>query len=326
MKRIIGAAALSTGLVFGLATSASAAEIPVCKTVAPVYKVVTTPATPAVYKTVKVVDVEAKPATPGSEAVEEVSHFETRVVKEAYDEVVPATYKTVTVTIKEAYNEVVQAAVAAQHYSLKGNSGIGKYDVPVFPAPYWQANAKHEPHKSGNVTWLNADHTGLHYTSHGSKGNRDWFYFQPEVPEIVIHHDAVTETKQVIDVPEHTVHHDAVTEQVKVIDTPGKPAVPPTPAVEEVSHFEQVLVTPATTGTSKRVLVSTGNHIKCRVIGIKPRHTVAKPPVESPRPVASPQPVLAHTGSELQNGALVGGGLLGLGLIVTALRRRVFGS
>jgi len=33
-----------------------------------------------------------------------------------------------------------------QHYSLKGNSGIGKDETPVFPADYWQANTKQEPH------------------------------------------------------------------------------------------------------------------------------------------------------------------------------------
>jgi hypothetical protein len=77
-------------------------------------------------------------------------------------------------------------AIAAQHYSLKGNSGIGKNDVPLPPslADYWQANTTHEPHLNNpNVTWYYGTvGVGLHYTSHGSKGLRDWFFFQPEVP------------------------------------------------------------------------------------------------------------------------------------------------
>lgn len=68
-----------------------------------------------------------------------------------------------------------------RHYSLKGNSGIGKDEVPVFPADYWQANTSQEPHMNGNdgknVTWVSTVGLGLHYTSHKSEGNRDWFYF-----------------------------------------------------------------------------------------------------------------------------------------------------
>ena len=64
-----------------------------------------------------------------------------------------------------------------QHYSLKGSSGIGKDETPVFPADYWQANTKQEPHKSNNVTWIGTVGMGLHYTSAGSSGKRDWFYY-----------------------------------------------------------------------------------------------------------------------------------------------------
>lgn len=103
-----------------------------------------------------------------------------------------------TVVDEEAWEEEV-VVTKAQHYSLKGNSGIGKDEVPVFPADYWQANTKKEPHYQGNATPAqNPDGTpyvdgesGLHYTSNESSGKRDWFYFQPEVTEIV-EHPAVT--------------------------------------------------------------------------------------------------------------------------------------
>lgn len=139
--------------------------------------------------------------------------------KAAYTEVVkhPAVTHTVTDTVVDAaaYDEVVAPAVEAQHYSLKGNSGIGKDEVPVFPADYWQANTHQEPHGSDNVTWLNADHTGLHYTSHGSEGLRDWFYFAPATPAVVVHHDAVTHevVRTVVDQLETTdvITHEAVT-------------------------------------------------------------------------------------------------------------------
>lgn len=64
-----------------------------------------------------------------------------------------------------------------QHYSLKGNSGIGKHDIPVWPAWYWQANTHQEPHGTNSATWPNGQ-PGLHYTS-GGQGKRDWFYYVP---------------------------------------------------------------------------------------------------------------------------------------------------
>lgn len=122
------------------------------------------------------------------------------VLTEAYDE---------TVVDHEAYDETVvdSPAVDGQHYSLKGNSGIGKDDTPLPPGPgvdYWQANTTQEPHGSDNITWLGSVGSGLHYASHGSSGNRDWFYYRAPVPAVthVVHHAAVT----------HVVHHDAVTE------------------------------------------------------------------------------------------------------------------
>lgn len=105
------------------------------------------------------------------------------------------------VLVSEAYDETV-VVTEAQHYSLKGNSGIEKDQTPVFPADYWQANAHQEPHLAGGgepATFLEGT-SGLHYTSHGSEGLRDWFYFQAEVTDIV-HHDAVYEDVWVPEVP-----------------------------------------------------------------------------------------------------------------------------
>jgi LPXTG-motif cell wall-anchored protein len=107
-----------------------------------------------------------------------------------------------TVVDQEAYDETVvdSEAIPSQHYSLKGNSGIGKDEVPVFPADYWQANSEQEPpghynsaQKPDGSLYQEGD-SGLHYTSHGSEGLRDWFYFQAAVPAVthIVHHDAVT--------------------------------------------------------------------------------------------------------------------------------------
>lgn len=110
-----------------------------------------------------------------------------------------------TVTDEEAYNETVSEATEAQHYSLKGNSGIGKDEVPVFPADYWQANTTQEPHYAGNglpasnvngSDYVEGDE-GLHYASAGTSGLRDWFYFQAAHDAVIVHHDAVTHEEYV---------------------------------------------------------------------------------------------------------------------------------
>ena len=90
-------------------------------------------------------------------------------------------------------DEEAVEGVEAQHYSLKGNSGIDKDEVPPTPSEnpdIWQANTHLEPHYQGNgLPASNVDgsdyvegDSGLHYTSNESSGKRDWFYFQPEVP------------------------------------------------------------------------------------------------------------------------------------------------
>lgn len=214
-----------------------------------VYKTVTvvdSPPVPAIYEDVKIIDVEYQPYLPPTE---EVSHYEEYVIvpgEEAYDE---------TVVDKEPYDETVidVPAKPGQHYSLKGYSDIGKDEVPVWPADYWQANTEQEPHDNGAgnpVTWLDVEGSGLHYASHGSQGNRDWFYYEAPVAEVshVVHHEAET----------HIVHHDAVPPVMgttKVIDVYASPGQP---EVKEESHIETILLSPYVPGHNhtRKVLVS----------------------------------------------------------------------
>lgn len=263
------------------------------------------PGSPAVYEDRRVIDVEAQPATPGTPAVEEVSHTE-------------------VVIDKPAWTEVVTEAVPGQHYSLKGNSGIGKDEVPAFPADYWQANTEQEPHDNGAgnpVTWVGTEGSGLHYASHGSEGLRDWFYYRAPVDEVVIEHPAETHT-------------------VKVIDVEAKPAVPGTPAVEEVSHIEHVLVTPEVPAIPAVEEVSHIEHrlvtpavpAKEEVSHIETFELVPGVPASSKKvlvsaavpageacPPASPVPAqLAFTGSNAAVGGTVGAGILALGVLALA--------
>jgi hypothetical protein len=107
----------------------------------------------------------------------------------------------VTIVDEEGYtihhdaitHEVVvidQEAIPSQHYSLKGNSGIDTDETPVFPADYWQANTTQEPAGHYNSadqpdgSSYDEGESGLHYTSAGSSGKRDWFYFQAAVAEV----------------------------------------------------------------------------------------------------------------------------------------------
>lgn len=217
------------------------------------YKVVVTK-TPAVYgDDIVVIDVPGQPAVPGTPAVEEVSHIEHVLVTPAVEEV----SHIEKVLVKEAWTEIVKEAEPGQHYSLKGNSGIGKDETPVWPADYWQANTEQEPHDNGAgnpVTWVETEGSGLHFASHGPEGEglRDWFYYKAPVAAEVIEHEAEYEDVKVIDVPGSP----AVYEDVKVIDVEAKEATPGTPAVPEVSHVEKgELITPAKR-TTKTVLVS----------------------------------------------------------------------
>lgn len=186
---------------------------------------------PAGTHTETVVDREAYDET----VVDEPAYDETITDSEAYDEtVVDKAAWDETVVCKPAWDETV-VDQEAQHYSLKGNSGIGKDETPVFPADYWQPNTHKEPHGSDNVTWVSKVGVGLHYTSHNSEGKRDWFYFSPEVTHVVhhpaktkvihhpaethvVHHDAVTHVVH-HDAVTHIIHHDAVTHEETVTDT-----------------------------------------------------------------------------------------------------------
>jgi hypothetical protein len=131
-----------------------------------------------------------------------------------------------SVTDQEASNETVvdSPAVAGQHYSLKGNSGIGADEVPPTPADnpdIWQANTAEEPAGHYNSTQQAdgssyvAGESGLHYASHGSDGLRDWFFYQAPQDEVthVVHHDAVThdEYRWAIESRTYTPAKDAVT-------------------------------------------------------------------------------------------------------------------
>lgn len=240
LTRFGAVVAIATAGLVGTAAIASAAE---CGQPA-VYKTVTTPASDAVYEDRQV---EVTPA------VEEVSH-------------------TVVVVDSPAVE-----AVAGQHYSLKGNSGIGKDETPVFPADYWQANTAQEPHSSDNVTWVGTPGQGLHYTSHGSEGLRDWFYFQAPV-----------EGKP------------AVTHEEKVIDVEAKPATYKT---------ESVLVKDAVAATSKQVLVSEATK-PC----VKKPKTTPVAPVNHDTTPPSDEPQLAFTGSQTAPLTGIAGLLLLLGV------------
>lgn len=101
-----------------------------------------------------------------------------------------------TIVDEEAWTEeiVISEAVPGQHYSYTGGPVEGN-PTTVPPGDDWQANTHQEPHKNNpNVTWVDEVGVGLHYTSHGSSGNADYFYYQPPVDAVieVIEHEAVT--------------------------------------------------------------------------------------------------------------------------------------
>lgn len=102
------------------------------------------------------------------------------------------TRTTPTCVPSDAWTETIPGT-PGQHYSLRGNSGIGKDEVPVFPADYWQANTEQEPPGHlHSTTWIGEVGVGLHFASHGpdGEGKRDWFYFNPPTPDTIIEHPA----------------------------------------------------------------------------------------------------------------------------------------
>ncbi len=185
---------VSGGTATAVATSASASDSR------------DTTCVPSPETTEVVVITPAIPATPGTPAIPAVPGTD-------------PVYDTVVVT----------PAIEAQHYSLKGNSGLDKGEVPPTPdenPDIWQANTTQEP--AGHLISTSGPDggpysgTGLHFASHGpeGEGKRDWFYFQPAIPEV---------TEQVLITP----------------GTPGTPAVPAVPGTPEVPAVTETIVHPA---------------------------------------------------------------------------------
>jgi hypothetical protein len=132
----------------------------------------------------------------------------------AYDETVPATYKTVH---HDAVTHTVHhdAVTAQGHWwNWSPNKDQGPFDgPPSFPA-------------DDRGTWHEHDNGGPGDGTEGTfggNGNGDWFHRGPVVivtpasDEVITDHIAYDET--VVDVAEHVVHHDAVTHQVTVPGT-----------------------------------------------------------------------------------------------------------
>ena len=274
MRKIITATAIAGGIAFGLASPAMASEVP-CGTPAvdAVYKTVTTPGKPAVFRSEKVVTREAQPAVP------EQGHFERVPVSEA------------------VYED--------QWHNWTGGP---RDEKPEIGEDGW-----HEPNGAPKGKPHDVDYNVVYETG---KGKADFFYWSRELVS-----EAVYENKWVVDVE-------------------GKPAI------EEKSYIRDILVTPAVPERTERVLVTPEVPAgpECPVVPEepvvpqkpvvnpeKPVTVVDKPQVvtqkrvstfadETPAPVS--QPELAMTGSDNGPLALLGAGMLGLGVILTALRKR----
>ncbi len=139
-------------------------------------------------------------------------------------------------------------AVAGQHYSLKGNSGLDKDEVPVFPADYWQANTTQEPHDNGAgqpVTWYPVDPatSGLHFASHGpsGEGKRDWFYYTAPIPEVPGTPEIPAVTKTIV-TPAVVCPETPPTTPPGVTETPATETPVPTEVVTPVVEEEDPVV------------------------------------------------------------------------------------
>jgi len=85
-----------------------------------------------------------------------------------------------------------EVVTEAQHYSYKGGPIEGTPAPPSEDPDAWQANTTQEPHYQGGATPAQQPdddpytdgESGLHYTSHGSEGLADWFFFQAEVTDV----------------------------------------------------------------------------------------------------------------------------------------------
>ncbi len=144
-------------------------------------------------------------ASPGTPAVPPVTHEETVVVHDAWDEKVVDSHE---------WTE----SVTGKWWNWSPNKDQGPFDgPPSFPSDdrgTWQG-----PHENGGP---GPEDEGTYNISHSDSGNASWFHRGPKI-EIV--HPEVS----------HFVHHDAVTRTETVVDVEGIPAVP---ATEEISHVE----------------------------------------------------------------------------------------
>src|SRR6478735_2981246 len=204
-------------------------------------------AVPAVTHDETVVDEDAYDETvedsPAVDAVDEVFHLDTVVDKDAYDETVedsPAVDAVdevshfVTVVDKDAYDETVVDSPA-----IAAVDEVSHFDTVVDKAAWDEnvvdANGYAFTQKNGNVRYESSA------TWNAGAGGAGWTRAANLDKSHVVHHAAETHQAKVIDTPAspavpavtHVVHHAAETHQVKVIDTPASPAVP---AVTHVVH------------------------------------------------------------------------------------------
>ena len=214
-----------------------------------------------------------------------------------------------------------------QHYSLKGNSGLGKDDVPVFPADYWQANTTQEPHKNNpNITWVSTVGSGLHYASNGSSGKRDWFYFKEcpvepsPTPTPTTPSPTPTETESESPTPTPTI--------TTATPTPTESSATPSPSVSPTT--ESPTPTPTQTEASKSPddVESTSPSPSLSVIDESEIST----PVETVEPKPTPKVTesdnpdeLAETGwNDTTPWILLAAGLLSLmGLTIKIIAKRL---
>jgi hypothetical protein len=128
----------------------------------------------------------------------------------------------------------VEVVTEAQHYSYTGGPIEGQpTDTP--PSDNWQANTTQEPHTAGGGTpasnpdgspYVEGD-SGLHYTSAGSSGLADWFYFQPEVTDVdYIWQKQVREFTPGTDAETHKEFKFELTTCVNKPDEPNNPDEP----------------------------------------------------------------------------------------------------
>lgn len=223
-------------------------------------------------------------------------------------------------------------AVEAQHYSLKGNSGIDRDEVPPTPEEnpkIWQANTHQEPHHSVGTPTQQPDgstyiegESGLHYASHGPEGEglRDWFYFEAGSPGS----PAVPATEGTPLVP-------AVAGKDAVAAVPGKDAVPATEGTPAKAAVTKTVVSPVDCETE--VVPTEDNEVEVQgeQAANGPAIEVLGQQADAPAPAAAPAaavPTAVNAGlsSDAGNQAMLPASLALLGallaMVAFATRRR----